>query len=100
MVIMTNAISPVQSFSVSTTATGNDDTELTFQSAAEAFAHAGAEHKTAMDDMLASASGGGLDPTHLLQLSAKHADLTFQVNLFSRVVGDATKGFKTLTQQS
>jgi hypothetical protein len=98
---MNQAIAPVNLFSVAQDMAANaNDSDLKLESVADAFIAANSKAQAQINELNELVSQDNLGPRELFKLTSGMKDLSTRSNLFSHMVTEATKGFKTLTQQS
>lgn len=94
-------ISPVRQFSVAADmAVENKDSEVNFQSLTEAFVNESANANVKTNELMDIANKGDLSSVDLIKLNMGMADMKQRVAILTHMATEATKGFKTLTQQS
>ena len=95
---MTEAILPVRQFSIAEDMAMNDS-EIKFEGLAEALVKANEASQMQAND-LAKIADGPMGPMEMIDMMKGMHDIKTRAQIFSLVVTEATKGFKTLTQQS
>jgi len=98
---MTLAIAPINLFSVAQDMVINGSgSELKLESVADAFIAANSQATAQMNELKELANQANIGPREMFMLTNGMNDLKMRTTLVSHMVTEATKGFKTLTQQS